>query len=242
MQYLGGKSRIAKPISEMLLAAKGARTTYVEPFLGAGSVALLAAPHFGRVVVADVVPDLVYLWREAIGGWVPPTEISEEDYQRLRHAAPSAVRGFAGFPCSFGGKWFGGYARDPKGGRNFAESASRSIVKRGKALAGAEVLHSDYRDLRDLATEDAVIYCDPPYAGTTSYGAAGSFDSEAFWEEMREWARRGALVFVSEYAAPTDWTAVWSGTPRTSLAGKGSSERVSERLYTYPQRDFPCCG
>jgi DNA adenine methylase len=232
MQYLGGKSRIAKPISKILLDAKRTRTTYVEPFLGAGSVALLAAPEFERVVVADVVPDLVLLWNAAILGWVPPTELSEEDYRSLRHSEPSPLRGFAGFPCSFGGKWFGGYARDPRGGRNFAESASRSIVKRGQALRGADVRQCDYRDLRDVVGPDTVVYADPPYAGTTTYSAADPFDTPTFWNEMRSWAGSGAAVFVSEYEAPEDWVQVWEGRPQTSIARNHGGMSVVERLFT----------
>ena len=233
MQYLGGKSRIAKPIAQHLIEHRGARRTYIEPFLGAGSVALVAAPAFDRVVAADVVPDLVLLWQAAVAGWIPPSDLSEAEYQALRHAEPSALRAFAGFPCSFGGKWFGGYARDPKGGRNFAASASRSVVKRGRALAGADIRLADYRSLRDVIAPDAVVYCDPPYAGTTGYGAVGAFDSAAFWDEMREWSATGAQVYVSEYAAPDDWTLVWEGNPRTSIAGKGASERVTERLFVH---------
>lgn len=232
MQYLGGKSRIAKSISSILLDAKGDRTTYVEPFLGAGSVALQVAPLFDRVVAADVVPDLVMLWRAAVDGWVPPTELTEDDYRQLRHAEPSALRGFAGFPCSFGGKWFGGYARDPRGGRNFAESASRSMVKRGQALRGAEIRLSDYRELTDVIGPDSVVYADPPYAGTTAYAAIDGFDSAVFWSEAGRWADAGAAVFVSEYAAPPGWIQVWEGRPQTSIARNHAGMAVVERLFT----------
>lgn len=238
MQYLGGKSRIAAALAAQITDRRSGRSTYVEPFLGAGSVALRVAPTFERVIVADVVPDLVLLWQAAVGGWVPPENLTEDDYQALRHAAPSALRGFAGFPCSFGGKWFGGYARDPKGGRNFAASASRSVVKRGRALAGADVRLADYRALGAEIGADSVVYCDPPYAGTTAYAAnVEAFDSEEFWKTARNWTRRGALVLVSEYAAPADWIEVWSGTPRTSIAGKGSYATVTERLFAYVPDD-----
>lgn len=61
---------------------------------------------------------------------------------------------------------------------------------------------------------------------------AAALNSPAtFWDEMRDWSARGALVFVSEYRAPDDWHAVWEGTPRASLAG-GDRGRVTERLFT----------
>lgn len=242
MQYLGGKSRIAKPISEIILAARGERHFYVEPFLGAGSVALRVAPLFPRAVLTDLSPDLVKLWKAVQRGWTPPTTLTEDEYRALRHAKPSALRGFAGFPCSFGGKWFGGYARDPKGGRNFAESASRSMVARGKALSDALILRADYRDvLASVPLHDAVIYADPPYAGTTAYGNVESFDSAEFWREMKRCAAAGARVFVSEYIAPKGWHSVWSADPistlrRDNIESSGEIRRASEHLFTRDER------
>lgn len=237
MQYMGGKSRIAKPIADIIVAARGDRTFYVEPFLGAGSVALRVASSFTRLVLADSSPDLVKLWRAVQRGWVPPTTLSEDDYRALRHAKPSALRGFAGFPCSFGGKWFGGYARDPKGGRNFAESASRSMVKRGETLRDALIMRADYRDVvSSIPLHKAVIYADPPYAGTTAYGNVESFDSAEFWREMKFCVKAGAIVFVSEYAAPKGWREVWGSDPistlrRENIETSGEIRRAGEKLF-----------
>lgn len=237
MQYLGGKSRIAKPIADIILAARGSRGLYVEPFLGAGSVALRVAPAFRQAVLTDSSPDLVKLWKAVQRGWVPPTTLSEDDYRALRHAKPSALRGFAGFPCSFGGKWFGGYARDPKGGRNFAESASRSMVMRGETLRSALIMRADYRDVvTSVNLADAVIYADPPYADTTAYGNVEAFDSELFWQNMKRCVKGGAIVFVSEYNAPKGWHEAWSATPISTLRrgnheASGEIRRASEKLF-----------
>lgn len=237
MQYLGGKSRIAKPIAEIILGASSGRTIYVEPFLGAGSVALRVAPAFRTAVLTDSSPDLVKLWKAAQRGWIPPTTLTEEEWRALRHARPSALRGFAGFPCSFGGKWFGGYARDPKGGRNFAASASRSVAERGAALRHALIMRADYRDVvTSVPFASSVIYADPPYAGTTAYGGVEPFDTVTFWQTMRECADAGALVFVSEYAAPKGWHTVWQASPVSTLRRKnlepgGEIRRAGEKLF-----------
>lgn len=241
MQYLGGKSRIARAIAAEITARAPGRRIYVEPFLGAGSVALALAGRFERMIAADASLDLVLLWQAAQAGWVPPAELSEDEYAALRHAEPSALRGFAGFPCSFGGKWFGGYARDPKGGRNFAASASRSVSARGEALRNALILHADYRDVASAIVEiydphDVVLYADPPYAGTTAYGNVEAFDSARFWDEMRALDDVGVAVFVSEYAAPGDFRPVWTGSPMTTLRRsntdeRGDARRVGESLY-----------
>ena len=46
---------------------------------------------------------------------------------------------------------------------------------------------------------NSVVYCDPPYKGTTGY--TRSFDHDRFWEWVRECPHP---VYVSEYTAPPD--------------------------------------
>lgn len=229
MQYLGGKVRIAKPIANVLLT-ETTHDIYVEPFLGAGSVAELVVPHFVRSILADTHPDLVMMWQAALEGWDAPHEVSEEEYRALRHAAPSALRGFVGFPCSFGGKWFGGYARDPHSTRTFADTASRSLALKASRIQGAEVRLSDYRNL--VFPDESVVYADPPYASTTRYLGTDGFDNGEFWRVMESWVDRGCEVFVSEYQAPKGWEPVWSGTVLSSIAGKGNDRTVREHLFT----------
>lgn len=234
MMYQGGKARIASPLAEILIRAADWRGTYVEPFLGSAAVFHRVAPHYARAIGADAVEDLVLMWREAAAGWVPPEDLSEETYRELRHGEPSALRAFAGFPCSFGGKWFGGYARDPKSTRNYARTASRSIRKRAAAMAHAEILRADYRDLDDRIGPGVVVYCDPPYADTLAYAGAGAFDSAAFWRTAEEWTARGALVLVSEYAAPEGWREVWSVERHVSTARDNRGAKATDRLFAMP--------
>lgn len=230
MQYLGGKSRIADAIADTI-KKHSTNTLYVEPFLGAASVAERLVPPFENALLSDAHPDLMMMWRAVLDGWVPPTTLSEDEYRELKTAEPSALRGFAGFPCSFGGKWFGGYARDPRYGRNYADVASRSIQQKVKRLQGATTVHANYQDLT-FDKANAVVYADPPYASVTPYKGVPPFDSEGFWIVMESWADAGAEVFVSEYTAPERWVAVWEQEVKSSLAGKGSDREVRERLFT----------
>ena len=234
MMYQGGKARIAAPIAEILIRAAEGRTTYLEPFVGSAAVFSRVAAHYPTAIGADIVEDLVDLWRDAVAGWVPPETLSLEEYEALRDAPPSALRAFAGFPCSFGGKWFGGYARDPKSDRNFARTASRSIARRAAAMPDAGFVHGDYRVLSPLVGSYSVVYADPPYAGTLAYKGAGMFDSASFWREMDDWTDRGALVLVSEYAAPDNWLEVWSVDRHVSTARDNSGKRATDRLFARP--------
>lgn len=234
MMYQGGKGRIAKPIAEILRKGAATRPVYVEPFLGSAAVFHLVAPAYQRAVGADAMEDLIRMWSAARDGWTPPEELSREEYEALRHAEPSALRAFAGFPCSFGGKWFGGYARDPKSDRNYARTASRSIVRRASAMRNALFMVADYGELEGFAGEGAVIYCDPPYANTTAYAGAGAFDSATFWRTARRWSNQGAAVLVSEYAAPAGWATVWETERHVSTARDNRGARATDRLFALP--------
>lgn len=238
MQYLGGKSRIARRLEAEILARKGGRTRYVEPFIGGGAVFAKVAPHFEDAVGMDVVPDLILLWQAIAEGWLPPEELTREEYDALRHAPPSALRGFAGFGCSFGGKWFGGYAkRDPRiNKRGIPYSGTRyaadALTRQAPNMQGRFIL-GDYTTAP--VTADTVVYADPPYAGTTGYGAAGAFDTGRFWRTATAWAEEGAVVLVSELEAPEGWSAVWERAMPTYVRGGGkqrAAERV-ERLFAY---------
>ena len=85
----------------------------------------------------------------------------------------------------------------------------------------------------DLVNEaNALIYCDPPYQNTSGY-KAGSFDSVAFFEWCRQQAKRGNIVFVSEYEAPADFEIVWQGEVKTNFANRreAATHHAVERLY-----------
>lgn len=162
MRYVGGKSRIAGQIVQRVLENTESREVYYEPFVGGGSVLTRMVPHFKRTVAADSSEDLILMWRALQEGWRPPEALDEEEYRELRNAEPSALRGFAGYGCSFGGKWFGGFARAGAGyPRNPQSESYRAVVKDAEAIDGHEVVfvHADYRQFDP--PEGAVVYCDP---------------------------------------------------------------------------------
>jgi DNA adenine methylase len=228
MQYMGGKGRIAKRVAQVILAHRGGRPHYLEPFLGGAFVFPLVAPHFAKALGSDVNPDLIELWKAARDGWVPPDTLSREQYQDLRHAGPSALRAFAGYGCSFGGKWFGGYATNARGD-DFCGAAKRGVSRKAAGMRGARIELADYR--RWAPGPDAVVYCDPPYAGTTGYDATDGWDAAEFWIIMEKWARGGAAVLVSEYAAPDGWRSVWDAPVLQSLKKDTNVRTAHEHLF-----------
>jgi len=77
-----------------------------------------------------------------------------------------------------------------------------------------------------------VIYCDPPYGGTTGY-KTGRFDAAKAWELYRAWSERGAHVYVSEYSGPESFLVdTWS--PHGSMGSDQRNRRVTEKLFYIP--------
>lgn len=212
MQYMGGKVRLSRAIRDVILTSvpNAAQRGYFEPFLGGGSTFAALAPHFKTAHGSDAHEDLMLMWGAVRGGWVPPTEVSEDEYQNLKAAEPSALRGFVGFGCSYAGKWFGGYARERD--RNYARQSSNLVMKKSPAFRAPHVVlaHHGYLDIDVVLQPGDVVYCDPPYSGKTGYKGTPKFDHEEFWNTARTWRELGVLVFVSEFQAPDDWTSIWT--------------------------------
>ncbi len=233
MRYIGGKSKIAKRLSQAILERTDCRAVYYEPFMGGGAVSEHMAPAFLRSELSDASGDLMMMWFALCRGWVPPQSVTEAEYSLLRDSEPSPLRGLVGFGGSFGGKWFGGYARgNKKDGtpRNYLDESARNAMRIAESLVGSTLLARSYVDL--VPVPGSVIYCDPPYAATEGYSAVGGFDSGTFWAKAAEWAASGCDVFVSEYAAPDGWECVWESSHRLSLtlASQGRPA-TTERLF-----------
>lgn len=157
--------------------------------------------------------------------------ISEEQYKYIRKHKDedNILTGFVGFGCSFGGKWFGGYARN-KTNTNYALQSKKSLLKDMSTLQAACFTCQDYKDVK--LPEGCVIYADPPYNNTTGYGNE-KFDSSEFWEYARE-ASKEHLMFISEQEAPDDFVVIWECPfTRTLDKNKQNQFKVTEKLFIH---------
>ena len=94
-----------------------------------------------------------------------------------------------------------------------------------QALERLQAHYGSYADYQHA--EGDVVYCDPPYANTRGY-ISGAFDNAAFWDWVRT---RDYPVFVSEYAAPEDFTPVWQKGKCQLANGKGGAVKVAEYVF-----------
>ncbi len=224
MQYFGGKQRIAKYIVPILQNCMNGRKCFFEPFVGGANI---VSKITGNRVASDANKYLIALYQALQQGWVPPDTVTEEDYHRAKNGDYSDyLRAFIGFGCSFAGKWFGGYARGNES-RNYALNAKNSLLQKLKGLHGVVFLH---RGFSTFKPEDCLIYCDPPYIGSTKYGGIDDFDHQLFWQTVQQWSVNNT-VFVSEYESPLDCEIVWQKDGVTDIRGKQGRLPVTEKLF-----------
>lgn len=263
MKYLGGKSKISKwivaAIAPHLRRADGSTRPWWDAFCGGLSVSLALSEVAPGGVVSDANAALVALYQAVAAGWAPPTSITPEEYEAAKTLPDDDPRkAFIGFGCSFGARWFQGFARGAgtRGPRNYADESARAVVAEvGELVArGCSFARVDFLDVEPEPT-DAVIYCDPPYAGTTRYVGMPTIDHDRFYERVAGWASY-TDVFVSEYDMPQELggqlvlefqhTLAVTGSRgfvdgKPILMGARSDARV-ERLYHFnPKNLNPAC-
>lgn len=229
MQYMGGKSRISKQISEVLNSAINKDTPFVSLFCG--SCAIESKVQATTKILNDKHPYLIAMWQALQNGWMPPDVVTKEEYYRVKDNMDEnpALTGFIGFGCSFGGKWWGGYAKD-KRGDDYCGQAKRGLLKDLVGIQSATFTCSDYRDVE--IPDGAVVYCDPPYVNTTGY-TVGQFNTNEFWDYMRQLSKR-CDVYISEESAPDDFECIWSKEKVRTLEKSDNVGRVKvEKLFKY---------
>ena len=235
MRYQGGKSRISKQIAEMIkssmfLRERESNLTLVSLFCGSCSVESKLT-FFAKKILNDKHEYLIELLNGVKNGYELPDHISEEQYKYIREHKDEdkILTGFVGFGCSFGGKWFGGYARN-KTGTNYAAQSKKSLLKDMNGLQDAEFICMDYRDVP--LPDGCVIYADPPYDNTTGYGKE-KFNSKEFWDYARE-ISQNHIMFISEQTAPEDFVSIWEKPfTRTLDVNKNNLFQVTEKLFVH---------
>lgn len=238
MKYMGSKNRIAKHVLPIILKDRRDGQLYIEPFVGGGNmIDKVSGKRLGIDCNKDVI-NALKLIRDNPNSI--PDLITEEDYKRAKSGVFNCeLRGFISFAMSFGGKHFGGYRRDKAGQFNCIENmsnqtrmAKNSAIKQSPLLQGVSLICDTYKNLHP--TELSIIYCDPPYEGTTKYKKSEEhFNHAEFWLWCEKMALKGHKVYISEYNAPDNFTCVWSKEINSSLTKDTGSKKGIERLFIH---------
>jgi intein/homing endonuclease len=169
IRYLGNKTRLAKELAPILTKHLNGQNYYIEPF--AGAFGMISNIDYPKRIAYDKDLFIISLMKAVRDGWNPPEELSEEEYKSLKNSSFAGVYGgdeitrlvaFAGYGCSFGGKWFAGFARGGMSGgkeRNHVAESSRNLVKMRPKLQGITIGVSDYRNA--VQFNGSSVYCLP---------------------------------------------------------------------------------
>ena len=224
MQYMGGKTRIAKELVEIMSAERDLNMTWVEPFVGSAKV---IEKVNGKRIGADINQELISLFNMIQNGYKPPRQVSKELYNHIKNNQDQYsdhLKGFVSFACSFGGRRWASYATNKKN-QNFALMSYRTLIKQKPFLKGVKFICSDYQSL-ELPTR-SLIYCDPPYKNTAGYGF--DFDHEIFYKWCLDRVAEGHLVFISEYNSPFELA--WSKEINIYMSRSTNNIKKVEKLY-----------
>ena len=229
MKYMGSKARIAKHILPIMLeeAKKHGIKKWVEPFVGGANMIDKVPESFDRVGY-DLNPHTAAALigiRDHLEEL--PCHVSEDFYKSIKKTDPDPINSWVRFECSFGAKLDNGFARNAKGA-NYAQMGLNLAIKQSPKIQNVQFICNSYEN---LSFENTLIYCDPPYQGTTGY-KTGSFDHDKFFDWCREQAKKN-IVFVSEYNAPDDFIEVWQGEIKTNFAStrKKATHNAVEKLF-----------
>lgn len=232
---MGSKARIAKEISGIInkVIKENNIETYIEPFVGGSNMIehIKCKNKYGY----DNNEYLIEFWKQIQGGWNPldSIEMTKEFYNDVKDNKenyPKHIVALTGLCATYNAKWFGGYAgivhTKIDTDRNYYNEAVRNVLKQSKLLNGITYEHSDYFGVN---ANGAVIYCDPPYEGTTKY--KDDFDHTLYWDWVRGMSKSN-IVLCSEYSAPDDFECIWTKELTTTL-DKNSRSKAVEKLFTY---------
>ena len=221
----------------LMLAELQPGQCFVDAFCGSCTISE-NVPKDHRRIANDAHRWLIAMWeRLTTTDWKPPTTIDKELYDKVRSSwraddgrYDDATIGWIGWVASRSGRWFdAGYSGHDVKGRDYIAENIRNISKQIENLKGVEWRSGSYADL--VIPENSLIYCDPPYKGTSNYSVSRDFDYDAFYNWCRTKSVQGHTLFVSEYSMPSDFTEVWNKTIKTTI-NPTATFTVTERLYT----------
>lgn len=176
------------------------------------------------------------MYKALQGGWQPPESVTEDEYCQIKNNIslyPNYLVGFVGFGCSFGGKFFNGYA---KGGFNkgipraHSRESRNNILKQANKLKDVVFYCMSYQNVP--LKPNSIIYCDIPYKNTTKYKQNEKhFDYEEFYNWCIEKHKQGHKIFISEYSMPDIFACVFKREQSITLGKNSTNSTRIEKLF-----------
>lgn len=162
---LGGKVLLKKEIVDKFFPNSVDYTTYIEPFVGGGSIFFYKDKDGHKEIISDIDPDIIDIFKgfqkysaqeiaDEVNG-----DYTKEDFKKIVEFKPRTD--FQKFIRTFLISRLSYFAR----GKTFGKPRISSTFKGYKErLEGATILLDDYKDvIKKYDNKDAFIYLDPPY-------------------------------------------------------------------------------
>ena len=236
---MGSKAKLAKyivPIIQNEIDTNGSKY-YLEPFVGGANI--IDKIQCQNKIGYDINKYLISLLKQAqIDTSIFPEKITEEEYYYVKEHKddfPDWYVGLVGFCASFSAKFFSGYARDKKTGRDIPNEGIRNIIKQASNLKNIKFEVKNYLDINEIS--GYTIYADPPYFNKKStqnkYPGVDKFNENDFWEWCKKIGKNN-IVLISNYDAPNDFKCIFEKEYR--IFSKDTKNPISiEKLYKYEQ-------
>lgn len=242
MKYVGSKNRLSKDLAPIIQSYITYTTKgYLEPFVGGGN--MIDKIKCNNKIGCDIHKELIALLNhvKTTTSDIPIT-ITEDEYNHVKANMQNYddwYIGLVGYCSTFGAKYFGGYARgfkeDKITPRDIPSEGIRNLKQQAPNLKDIKFIHTKFQDIPKDKIKGYVIYCDPPYRGTTKY-KTDEFPYEEFYQWVKDMSVNNT-VLISEYWMPDDFTCIWEKEHKTLLdSNKSSGDDGNirmERLYTY---------
>lgn len=230
MHYVGSKRRLKNDLYRIFSKYRKSGQLYIEPFVGGcNSIDIMENPRWGN----DSHYELIEMFKAIQRGWIPPDNITEEDYHSVKENKDKmhpALVGFVGFCCSFGSKYWGGFGR--RDGKSTCMQNRDALIKQAPLLKNVKFTSMNYIDMK--IPKNSFLYLDPPYESTTKYKTPAPFSSDEFWSWAEYMGKIGNKVFISEYSEPKSrrFKKIFQKQLTSSLA-HGNDQIKIEKLYMY---------
>jgi len=219
LKWAGGKRWLVYGYADLLPQSFN---TYIEPFLGAGSVFFHLMPE--KALLGDANPDLVATYREIKNNWQGlenslryrqrrHREDADGYYYWLREKIPEDVTQRASRLIYLNRTCFNGIYRVNRQGRfNVPRGTKDKVLIEtddfegiSRLLQGAKLVAGDFEALVDRADEDDFVFADPPYTVLHNYNGFRKYNEVLFsWADQQRLAqallrsaRRGVKVFCT---------------------------------------------
>lgn len=177
---------------------------YIEPFLGAGSVFFYLEPK--KAILGDLNPDLIATYKGVKRDWRRLLKLlnyhqlkhSDSYYYEMREEIPDdpierAARLIYLNRTCFNGIYrvnLSGEFNVPKGTKNGIVLPDDNFEKAARILRRAQIKHSDFEKLIELAEEDDLIFADPPYTVRHNINGFIKYNEKLFsWADQERLAK-----------------------------------------------------